>query len=335
MIEIRKKIKEHPRLSYSLLGLGSFLIFLCLSFLIFINSPPGKLLLIFLNQPTTELSNSQGKTNLVILGLGGEGNNVQDLTDTIIFVSLDHSEEKTLMLSLPRDLWLESLKAKINTAYHYGGIDLVKISVEEVVGQEVHYVFLVDFEGFKKAINLLGGLKINIENSFDDYRYPIPGKENDPCDGDPEYQCRYEHIHYDAGWQVLDGERALKYVRSRNAEGDEGTDFSRAKRQQNLIMAFKDNLLTKDVLLSPQKLQGLWQIGQKSFSTDIKMEEYPLWAKLMMELQDGPIESQVLNGDHGLLYHPQIHYSGQWVLIPQDSSWQTVHQFIEDLIQSN
>ena len=179
----------------------------------------------------------------------------------------------------------------------------------------------------------MGGLKINIENSFDDYWFPIPGKENDPCGGDPEYKCRYEHIHFDAGEQVLDGTMALKYVRSRNAEGDEGTDFARSKRQQNLILAFKDNLLRREVLLDFEKVKGLWQIAQKSFTTDIKLEEYPLWAKLMLKFEKEKINNQVLNSEQGLLYHPKIHYSGQWVILPKDLTWQAVHQLVEDLIR--
>jgi anionic cell wall polymer biosynthesis LytR-Cps2A-Psr (LCP) family protein len=331
--KIKKKLLARPRLFWMMVGLTSFLFFVFLSSFLFLNSLPGKLALIYFNQPTTNLANTNGRTNIVVLGLGGEGNQVKDLTDTIIFVSLSHRGEETLMLSLPRDLWLESMKAKINTAYHYGGIDLVKSSIEEVLGQEVHDVFLVDFDGFKEVIDLLGGLEINIENGFDDYWFPIPGKENDPCDGDPEYKCRYEHLHFDAGWQVLNGEIALKYVRSRNAEGDEGTDFARAKRQQNLFLALKNNLLTSKVLLDPHKLQGLWQIVQKSFTTDIQLEEYPLWAKLLLQFEREKINNQVLNGEQGLLYHPQIHYSGQWVMLPLDPSWQKIHEFIEKLIE--
>ncbi len=330
--KMKKKLVVHRRLFWAMVGLSSFLLFVVCCLLFFFNSLPGKLTMIYLNQPTTNLANANGRTNMVVLGLGGEGNQVKDLTDTIIFVSLSHVGGETLMLSLPRDLWLESMKAKINTAYHYGGIEMVKSSLQEVLGQEIHDVFLVDFDGFQEVVDLLGGLEINIENSFDDVWFPIPGKENDPCGGDPEYKCRYEKVHFEAGWQTLNGEMALKYVRSRNADGDEGTDFARAKRQQNLILAFKNNLLTTKVLFDVKKLQGLWRIAQKSFTTDIQLEEYPLWAKLMIQFEKEKIDNQVLNGEQGLLYHPQIHYSGQWVILPKDSSWQAVHEFIEGLI---
>ncbi len=201
------------------------------------------------------------------------------------------------------------------------------------MGQEVHYIFTIDFDGFKQAIDLLGGLKIDIERSFDDYRYPIPGKENDPCGGDPEYQCRYEHLHFEAGWQMLDGTMALKYVRSRNAEGEEGTDFARARRQQNLILALKNNLMTTKVIFDLKKISGLLKIARQSFTTDIRLEEYPLWAKLLLKFEREKIRNQVLDGEQGLLYHPQIHYSGQWVILPKDPTWQEAHQFIDGLIQ--
>jgi len=330
--KLKKKLVAHHHLLWAMAGLILFLFFILCSLFFFFNSLPGKLTMIYLNQPTTNLTNTNGRTNMVVLGLGGEGNQVKDLTDTIIFVSLSHTGGETLMLSLPRDLWLESMKAKINTAYHYGGIEMVKSSLKEVLGQEIHYVFLVDFDGFKESIDLLGGLEINIENSFNDDWFPIPGKENDPCGGDPEYKCRYEKVHFDAGRQVLDGGAALKYVRSRNAEGDEGTDFARAKRQQNLFLALKNNLATTKVIFDLNKIRGLWQIVQKSFTTDIELEEYPLWVKLMLNFEKEEINNQVLNGEQGLLYHPQIHYSGQWVIIPYDSNWKAVHEFIEGLI---
>lgn len=333
MEKITKKIREHRRLFWAMVGLSSFLFFIFCCLLLFLNSLPGKLVLTFLREPTTNLINTDGRTNLVVLGMGGEESKNQDLTDTIIFLSIDHSGSETLMLSLPRDLWLESMKAKVNTAYHYGGLDLVRSSLEEVLGQEIHDVFLIDFEGFKQAIDLLGGLEINIERGFDDYRYPIPGKENDPCGGDPEYLCRYEHLHFEAGEQVLDGTMALKYVRSRNAEGDEGTDFARAKRQQNLILALKNNLMTTKVIFDLKKVNGLLKIAQQSFTTDIRLEEYPLWVKLLLKFEREKIRNQVLDGEQGLLYHPSIHYSGQWVILPRDPSWKAVHEFVESLIQ--
>jgi len=95
-------------------------------------------------------------------------------------------------------------------------------------------------------VDLLDGVEVDVENTFDDYRYPINGKENDLCDGDPEYDCRYEDIHFDQGLQLMSGETSLKYVRSRNAEGDEGTDFARSQRQQRLLLSFKEkNIYSK------------------------------------------------------------------------------------------
>ena len=132
---------------------------------------------------------------------------------------------------------------------------------------------------------------------------------------------------------MLDGTMALKYVRSRNAEGEEGTDFARAKRQQNLILALKNNLMTTKVIFDLKKISGLLKIARQSFTTDIKLEEYPLWVKLLLKFEREKIRNQVLDGEQGLLYHPQIHYSGQWVILPKDPTWQEAHQFVDGLIQ--
>ena len=123
MERVKKKIQAHPRLFWSLVSLSLFLLLVACCLLLVLRSLPGQLALIYLNQPTTNLVNYQGRTDVVLLGLGGNDNKAQDLTDTVLFVSLNHSGGDTPMLSLPRDLWLESMKAKINTAYHYGGIE--------------------------------------------------------------------------------------------------------------------------------------------------------------------------------------------------------------------
>jgi LCP family protein required for cell wall assembly len=212
----------------------------------------------------------QGRTNFVLLGIPGKTHEGVDLTDTIIFVSIGFKKSDILMVSLPRDIWLDSLKDKINTAYHYGeekkeggGFILAKSSVSEVVGLPVHYALLIDFEGFENIINLVGGIDVNVENPFTDNKFPIPGRENDLCNGDKEFRCRYETVSFRKGLQHMNGETTLKFVRSRNAEGDEGTDFAREKRQQQVILALQKKLLSI-TNLTPSKISGccVWSLGK-------------------------------------------------------------------------
>ncbi len=278
-----------------------------------------------------EIPSQNGKINFLLLGVNGSDTSDSDLTDTMIFSSISPRTGKVVLLSIPRDIWIKEIQAKINTAYHYGGFDLAKKTVSEVLGQKIHYILVLDFNGFEKAIDILGGIEVEVERSFDDYKYPIPGKEKDLCEGDKELKCRYEHIHFEAGLQKMDGATALKYVRSRNALGDEGTDFARSQRQQKLISAFKNRLASPDFYLSPTKIYRLWQVFQSSVKTDIPGREYGSFLLLGAKMRKNTIVSNAITED--LLVHPKTHYSKQWVLLPKSGDWQGIQQFVTDLLK--
>lgn len=299
-----------------------------------------------LSQSAEDLQGENGRVNLLILGAGGDERAGADLTDTIIFVSISPQTGNTLLLSLPRDIWLASMRAKLNTAYHYGnqkkpggGLVLAKAAVAEILDQPVDYGLVINFKGFEQIIDVLGGVTIDVENSFDDYLYPIPGKENDECGGDPEYRCRYEHLHFDAGEQLMDGERALKYVRSRFAEGEEGTDYARSRRQQRLISAIKNKLVSPRILLNPFKVVQLIKVVQQNFETDISQKDWGGMAKLLLKMRSGELKSEVLDGgaegEEGYLINPPPDpekYDTHWVLIPRAGDWNEIQEYINKLI---
>ncbi len=273
----------------------------------------------------------EGRTNFLLLGINGDDEKGADLTDTIIFVSLNAETGRVVLLSVPRDLWLKEIQAKINTAYHYGGFALAKKTVADVVGQPIDYILVLDFAGFEEAVDIIGGVEVEVDHSFDDYRYPIAGKENDPCSGDKEFKCRYEHVHFEAGKQLMDGKTALKFVRSRNAEGEEGTDFARSLRQQKFLVAFQQKLSSPEVYLRPIKLYQLWQVFQKVVETDINQGQYGNLALLVTKIDWQTMKAGSLADN--LLMHPQTHYSKQWVLLPKKDDWQEVWRFVENLLR--
>lgn len=294
-----------------------------------------------------DLKMTDKRINVLLLGIGGSNHQAADLTDSMIFVSVNTENGQTIFLSLPRDIWLESLKAKINTAFHYGeekqkggGLILAKAAVGEVVAQPIHYAVVLDFDGFIKAVDLLGGLTVDVERTFDDNKYPIPGKENTL----PE-AARYEHLHFESGKQIMNGETALKFTRSRYAEGEEGSDFSRSRRQQKILLALKNKLLSSQVLLNPGKISELTKIFSDNVKTNILPGEYVEFAKLAKISQQGEIKTLSLGVDEvdktgkitkeGLLENPPLssQYQNQWVLIPKDGDWTKVHQWIERLIK--
>ena len=286
------------------------------------------------------------RINMLLLGIGGGTHDGPLLTDTIIFASIDQAHKRVTLVSIPRDLWMPDLQAKINTAYAYGeakekggGLTLTKAAVQKITGQAIDYGFRIDFGGFVKAVDMIGGLDVTVERTFDDPEYPLSGKEQDTCGFTGEdfekratdeaqldaFPCRYEHLHFVKGDQHMDGETALKFVRSRHAIGPEGTDFARSKRQEKVIKAFKDKVFSLGTLFNPVKVVGLVNTLQDSIDTDIKEDEYDDFIKLAQKMKDAKIQSAVIDigneEEHtaGLLMNPPVNedYKFQWVIIPR------------------
>ncbi|OGM60848.1 hypothetical protein A2892_04300 [Candidatus Woesebacteria bacterium RIFCSPLOWO2_01_FULL_39_10b] len=289
----------------------------------------------FITLPSGKIKVIGNRTNILILGKGGAGHDAPDLTDTIIFASFDQDSSSISLISLPRDIWLPDLRAKLNSVYYWGnqrqvggGLVLAKSVVEEIVGQPVQYAVIFDFEAFKKVIDTLSGIEVEVENSFADKKYPIAGRENDLCGGDSEYKCRYETLRFTQGKRFMDGETALKFVRSRNAEGDEGTDLAREKRQQKVVAAIKDKVLSREILLRPKKWFELRDVALRYVETDLDNSALAILARRFYQSRDN-INSQVFPED--LLENPQKSpkYDNLYVFIAKGGSWSEVQKWIE------
>lgn len=330
------------------LVLAAFVFLVVVFGLLFKDSAIGRYIKLsrnFLFTPTNEIKSSYGRTNILILGKGGAGHEAPDLTDTIIFASVD-DESNINLISIPRDIWIPSIRAKVNSSYFWGnqkeyggGLVLAKANVEEVVGQPVHYVVVIDFEAFGRVIDVVNGIEVDVENGFVDEKYPIEGREDDECNGDIEFMCRYETITFTKGKQLMDGETALKFVRSRNAEGDEGTDFARNARQQKVIDALKSKLLSRGVVLSPRKLLRIKEILENYVETDIGSNEAAILARYALGSRDR-VSSEVIPED--LLVNPEIspRYDELYVFIPKgddpetpENEWDVVHEWVESVLR--
>lgn len=293
---------------------------------------------------TSDIKMYNGRTNILLLGISGGEHEGADLTDTLMFLSIDWSKKDVVMLSLPRDLWLPTLKDKINSAYHYGeekkkggGLVLSKASVEEVVGQPISYAYLIDFSAFKEMIDLIEGVDIDVPEVIDDTEFPIAGKENDVCNGDSTFACRYEHLRFEKGLQHMNGETALKYVRTRRATGAEGTDFARGRRQQQVLLAFKDKFIALPLLTKLDKRNAFMNILQKLIVTDMNWSEKITTGKFLMGISNEHIRHLILDsGDKekkkaGFLVNPPLwQFDGHWVLIPRagDGQFQEIGKYI-------
>src|SRR6266404_178318 len=110
------------------------------------------------------LQQTDNRVNVLLLGIGGGNHEGPNLTDTIIFASLDPKNDKVTLVSIPRDLWFPKIKLKINDAYANGqangkgGLKVAGYAVGEIVGQKINYAIRIDFSGFVRAVDIVGGL---------------------------------------------------------------------------------------------------------------------------------------------------------------------------------
>ena len=284
------------------------------------------------------------RTNILVLGRAGEGQVAPDLTDTMILVSVGADDVE--MISLPRDIWITSLRAKLNSTYYWGnqrqeggGLVLAKSTVEEIVGVPVHYGVVIDFGGFTQLIDELGGVEVVVEKGFTDEWFPVPGREADECNGDPEFKCRYETIVFESGRQLMNGEVALKYVRSRHSDDlSEGTDFARSTRQRQVVVAIQEKMMGRATWRSPRLLKRLWEMGLSMIETDMTEVEMATIARKMYDARER-INSYLI--PEGLLVNPPLgaRYDNLYVFVPagsvgkKDEDWAGVQKWIAETLK--
>lgn len=283
------------------------------------------------------LKKDEGVTNFLLVGIDRRSRNENSfLADTLIIASFNHKTEKATLLSLPRDLWVKGTKINAipalgdQSAYPNGGMQLLADTLEETISIPVHYYARIDFEGFEKGIDAISGIDIFVDTAFDDYMYPRAGYENAP------WEERFEHLHFNEGLQRMDGVTALKYARSRHALGPEGTDFARARRQQKVLLAVKNKVLSTETLFDFGRLRELYFALTENVFTNVEIAELPLFFNLAKNFEGQKIETFVLDGGDGpggLLYSPQDieNYGGAWVLVPKAGDFSEVQEFVREI----
>ncbi len=278
--------------------------------------------------------NVNGKVNFLLLGKAGGIYEGADLTDSILVMSLDTRLSKITTISIPRDIWSATLQDKINTAYYYGkskgkGFEFAKNEVELVTGLRIEHVALIDFARFKELIDYIGGVDVYVENTFDDFKYPVAGHKDDLCGGDLEFNCRYEHISFKKGLTHMNGETALKYSRSRNALGDEGTDFARGRRQQKVITALYEKIILRIKKMRLDDIQKIYAFLDILIERDIENKEAFYIAKAFIQMRK-KIDIRAIPFPKDLfIVPPYQHYHGKYVLIPRTGTFNSVHLLIQ------
>jgi len=245
------------------------------------------------------------RVNILLLGIDKRPDEQYARTDTMILVTVDPQNKTAGMLSIPRDLYVEIpgyYEARINTAYYLGEKDgypgggpaLAMKTIQYHFGVPVHFYVEVDFDGFRKIVDTLGGIDVDVPQTIDDPTYP-----------DQNYG--YDPFYIEAGRHHLDGETALKYARTRHAPG---SDFGRAARQQQVLMAIKDKALQLGIL---PKVPELWTTMAGTVETDLQLVDILELADLADEITSDKVETVILGEDYTVNYTTE---QGAMVLLP-------------------
>jgi LCP family protein required for cell wall assembly len=160
-------------------------------------------------------------------------------SDTIILVHIPANRQSAQVISVPRDSWVPvpgyagdiDGDAKINAAFSWGGPALAVRTIQNFTGLHIDHVAMIDWNGFKDLTNALGGVRVYIPQTFYDDA---------------------QHITWHQGWQTLNGDQALQYVRTRH--GLANGDFGRIERQQNFLRTVMSSMLSSGTFTNPVTL---------------------------------------------------------------------------------
>lgn len=196
-----------------------------------------------------------GKTNVLILGVDSRGEE-QARTDTIMVAQYDPSNESVKLVSIMRDTYVSIpgyKDNKINTAFYFGGTELLRQTIKENFGIDVQYYAIVDFNGFTKVVDTIAPKGIEMDVAKRMVYQDGAGTIN---------------INLHPGLQQLSGKELLDYARFRH---DREGDFGRVRRQQEVISKVKDEFLSLNGIIKIPRLIGTLQPFVKTNISQAKM----------------------------------------------------------------
>ncbi|HSX05247.1 MAG TPA: LCP family protein [Candidatus Saccharimonadales bacterium] len=284
------------------------------------NNNPLSLLGVF--KPVA-LQNQSGRVNILVAGNSADdiGHNGGNLTDSIMVLSLNTKNNTALMLSIPRDLWVDIPSVgygKINSAYPNGGMDLLQQVVQDNLGLTIDYHVLVNYQAFKDLVNAVGGITINIQS--DDPR----GIYDPNIDYTTRNCCAL--AKYPNGPAKLNGQQALNLARARGDPNPFGYpygftdgDFDRTEHQRQMLVSIKDKASTAAVIANPFKVASLVDAVGKNVKSNLQVNEIETMYTYMKKVDDTKIDSYNINTLKGKNTTMLANYTspdGQSALIP-------------------
>jgi LCP family protein required for cell wall assembly len=284
------------------------------------NKNPFSLLGVF--RPV-DLKNDNGRVNILVAGNSADdpGHNGANLTDSIMVMSVNTKGNTALMLSIPRDLWVQipgDGHSKINAAYPNGGMDTLKTVVQDVTGLNIHYTALVNYAAFRDLVDAVGGITINIQSTDKRGIY----------DSNIDYTTRYccALAKYPNGPVTLNGKQALNLARARGdpnpygiTYGFDDGDFTRTDNQRKMLLAIKEKVSGIATLANPLKITGLVDAVSSNVTTDLQLNEMQALYYYSKKIDNTKIDSYNINTLKGKGTTMLSNYAspdGQSALIP-------------------
>jgi len=231
-------------------------------------------------------------------------------TDTIMIASVRPKDGQISLISIPRDLWVNIPDVgmqRINTAYQYGeiygysggGAGLLKDTILFNLGVQIQQVAMVDFDGFRKIVDTIGGIDVPVYCAYTDWRLLDPTY-------DPENEDNWFMYTAGPGLMHMDGDLSLWYARSRK----KSNDFDRGRRQQEVIRSIYAQALRSELIA---RIPQLYTDLSGSFTTDIGLTDILKLAPLALHLTNADIRSYYIAGN---LVTSWITPGGAYVLLP-------------------
>lgn len=265
-----------------------------------------------------------GRINILLLGIGGEGHDGGNLADTIIIASIDPFAKEVAMLSVPRDMYVDvpdHWSSKINAAHSMGeddeeggGPELMRKTLEQTLDIPIHYYARVDFAGFTQAVDTVGGVDLYVNEAVYDTHF---ASNNGYV------------VDVPVGWNHFNGTDALFFARSRYSSGR--GDFDRNDRQRAMMVALKEKVFTLGTFSDPKKMTELAESAGNHVRTDLQINEIKRLYEIMSEISGDKIASYGLNNDaDNYLTSGNIPGAGS-IQVPKSGDYADIQKFVRGI----
>lgn len=271
--------------------------------------------------------------NLLVLGAdqvaGRNGGAL--LTDTILLLQLDLKNNQVKSLALPRDLYHPDYQTKINALYYYGleqnpdnPLAFPTKAISDLTQLTIDHTLLIEIESLENLVDLVGGVEINVEEGFSDPLFPVKGVdvslEKDPA-------VLYETVVFVEGTELMNGNRALQFMRSRNSGDEQGTDLARGQRQQLVLQALLEQVIDQDFILQePEKIGHLYRFYLDHFADSLSVRELARVAISWLIINQN--NQQVFAAPEFISFSIPVYPENDQGLIFNPPLWQTQQQWV-------